>query len=496
MRPDFSLLDAAVIETIIDQARELLRTVGIEVHNARAANALREAGAGVDGSGKRTLFPDALVDRALSTAPREVRLFDARGVETHRFARRAVHYVPGSAALLFLDGQTGQTRRPITADYVRYVKVVNALPNFPGQSTAMVPEDVPEPISDSYRLYLGLRHSAKPVITGAFSVEGFGVMRDLLVAVRGGSRELAEKPLAMFTCCPSSPLKFGDAAENLLDCAAASIPIEVVSMPLAGLTAPVTPIGALIQHTAEVLSGVVLSQIARPATPVLFGSSLAIFDVRTSTTPLAAIESMMLGCGSAEIGRRLGLPTQAYMGLSDAKVLDMQAGLEASMGAVLAALTGINSVSGAGMHEFENCFSLEKLVIDHEICGMALRLVRGFDIADDVPVRPLIDELLREQHLVIADHTRRHLRTAIAFPSPLIDRDPRPRWVERGEQSIRQRARVEVERLERLAPALATDERLAQHLAQRMTAEARKHGMSELPESTNFTRGSGGRGPH
>ncbi|HEU4787186.1 MAG TPA: trimethylamine methyltransferase family protein, partial [Gemmatimonadaceae bacterium] len=225
----------------------------------------------------------------------------------------------------------------------------------------------------------------------------------------------------------------------------------------------------------------VLSQVARPGTPVLFGSSLAIFDVRTSTTPLAAIESIMLGCGSAEIGRTLGLPTQAYMGLSDAKVLDMQAGLESATGAIVAALTGINSVSGAGMHEFENCFSLEKLVIDHEICGMALRLVRGIDIADDVPIRPLVDELLREQHLVIADHTRRHLREAIAFPSPLIDRDPRPRWAERGEQSIRQRARAEVERLERAAPAIAIDEALARDLQARMTAEAKKHGMASLP---------------
>ncbi len=133
------------------------------------------------------------------------------------------------------------------------------------------------------------------------------------------------------------------------------------------------------------------------------------------------------------------------------------------------------------MHEFENCFSLEKLVIDHEICGMALRLVRGFDVAEDVPVQPLMEELLRDQHLVIADHTRRHLRDAIAFPSPLIDRDPRARWAERGERSIRQRAAAEVDRLERAAPALAVDESLARELQERMTAEARKYGMTRLP---------------
>src|SRR5512141_847456 len=114
MRPEFTLMDPHLIDTIVDQAREVLRSVGVEVHNRRAAQALLDAGAIVDPSGKRTLFPDALVDRALASAPREVRLFDARGVETHRFAGRNVHYVPGSAALLFLDGHTGQTRRPVT----------------------------------------------------------------------------------------------------------------------------------------------------------------------------------------------------------------------------------------------------------------------------------------------------------------------------------------------------------------------------------------------
>ena len=65
-----------------------------------------------------------------------------------------------------------------------------------------------------------------------------------------------------------------------------------------------------------------------------------------------------------EIGKYLGLPTQAYIGLSDAKLLDAQAGLETSNGAILASLAGINNISGPGMLDFESCTSLEKLVLD------------------------------------------------------------------------------------------------------------------------------------
>ena len=144
--------------------------------------------------------------------------------------------------------------------------------------------------------------------------------------------------------------------------------------------APVTLVGTLIQNTAEVLSGVVIAQLVQPGTPVLFGGSPAIFDVRYSTTPMGAIETTMLTCAAAEIGRHLGLPTQGYIAISDSKALDAQAGLETGMGAVLAGLSGINSVSGPGMLDFESCQSLEKLVLDDEICAMVAGATNQIDI--------------------------------------------------------------------------------------------------------------------
>jgi len=82
---------------------------------------------------------------------------------------------------------------------------------------------------------------------------------------------------------------------------------------------------------------------------------------------MGAVETMMLDCANSEIGKRLGMPTQGYIALSDAKQLDTQAGFETGMSATLAALSGINSISGPGMLDFESCHSLEKLIVDHEI---------------------------------------------------------------------------------------------------------------------------------
>jgi len=349
-------------------------------------------------------------------------------------------------------------------------------------STAMVPADVHEKISDSYRLYLNLKFCEKPVVTGAFTIEAFNIMRDLLVAVRGSREALAEKPLAIFSCCPTSPLKWSDVtSQNLIDCAEHSIPVEYISMPLSGFMSPVTLVGSTVLHTAETLSGLVLSQLVNPGTPVLWGGSPAVFDLRYETTPMGAIGTMMMDCAYNEVGKSLGLPTQAYTGMSDSKLLDAQAGMESSMGATLAALAGINNVSGPGMHDFESCFSLEKLVLDNEICGMTKRLVQGIEPREDFPAQPRFEELLSEKHLLISDHTRKYLREEVYLPGPVIDRANRSRWSEDGSLTLGERAASEVERIVGEHQPSRIEEAVQAEMTSLMTGEAQRFGMDTLP---------------
>jgi trimethylamine--corrinoid protein Co-methyltransferase len=197
---------------------------------------------------------------------------------------------------------------------------------------------------------------------------------------------------------------------------------------------------------------------------------------------MGAVETTMLTCAAAEIGRRLGLPTQGYIGLSDSKALDAQAGLETGIGATLAALTGIDNVSGPGMLDFESCQSLEKLVVDHEICLMMDRLRAGIEPREDFPSRPLFEELLAEKHLLIADHTRRHLRSELTFPGPVVDRTSRARWLEEGAATLGERAAREVDRnTADFKPSRIGDD-VRKDLEEVMTAAASANGMDTLPE--------------
>ena len=483
MRPRVQFLTEALRDQIIAEARDLICTLGVEIHNDAVLSLLHDHGARIDKPRQRAYYTQEIIDKSLRAAPNSFVLYDSLGGAAVDLSGLNVNYTPGSTAINILDSATDQIRRPTTGDYVRYARLMTGMQHVASQSTAMIPSDVPELISDSYRLYLSLLFCEKPVITGAFTIEAFEIMKNLQIAVRGSREALAAKPLTVFSCCPTSPLKWSNVtSQNVVDCARYSIPVEYISMPLSGFMAPVTLVGSVVQHTAETLSGLAISQLVNPGTPILWGGSPAVFDLRYETTPMGDVGTMMMDCAYHEIGKHLGLPTQAYIGLSDAKLLDAQAGLESAMGATLAALAGINNISGPGMLDFESCFSLEKLVLDNEICGMTFRMLKGVDAREDFPALPRFEELLREQHLLISEHTRKYVKEEIYFPSPVIDRANRSRWQEDGSLTLKQRAARIIDKIISEYRPVRLSAEVSKELKNLMAAEARKHGMERLPQ--------------
>jgi trimethylamine--corrinoid protein Co-methyltransferase len=486
IHPRLKFLTDDLIRRIISEAREILCTLGIKVYHRQVLSLLSDWGAHVEADRQQVRLSNDIIDRALKTVPSSFKLYDTLGQETHDFCRYNVYFTPASSALQILDTDrvhgTGQRREPNSSDYARYVKVVNRLEYLASQSTAFIPADVSEKISDSYRLYLSLSYGEKPVVTGTFSEHGFAVMKEMQVAVRGTEKELKEKPLTIFSCCSTTPLQWSErSCHDIIHCGSSGIPIELIAMPLAGFTAPVTLVGSLVGHTAEILGGIVISQLNAPGSPLLYGGAAAAFDMRCGTTPLGAVESQMMACAYNEIGKHLDIPTQAYIALSDAKTLDAQAGLETSMGATMAALSGINSISGPGMLDFVNCFSLEKLILDNEICGMTYRMLDGIQPQEDFPALPRYRELLNQQHLLTSEHTRRYFKKQHYFPGKTIDRTSATRWEEQGRPTLAKHAHEEIERLIKTAPPSSLGQDIKNRLTAVMESEARRCGMDKLP---------------
>ncbi|MCK4292469.1 MAG: trimethylamine methyltransferase family protein, partial [Planctomycetes bacterium] len=272
MRPTVRFLNDELIKQIIDEAVNILGTLGVEIHNKEILSLLSDHGCKVDMDRFHAALTEENIQKALETAPKSFKLYDVLGNETHNLAGHNVYYTPGSTALNILDYKTGDMRKADTADFIDFSKLISQLEHIASSSTAFITSDVCEMISDSYRLFLTLLYCEKPVVTGAFTIESFNVMKDFQLAVRGTQEALKEKPLTIFSCCPTSPLKWSDVtSQNLLDCARHHIPVELIAMPLSGFIAPVTLTGTLIQHTAETLSGIVISQLACPGAPILYG---------------------------------------------------------------------------------------------------------------------------------------------------------------------------------------------------------------------------------
>jgi trimethylamine--corrinoid protein Co-methyltransferase len=446
LRPKISVLDREHIDQIYTEAKEILTTQGILMENQDARNLFENLG--LNHEGHRYFIPSDLVDKCLESVPHEIILYDREGKEHVKLSEDNINFDPGSSAIYILDEKSGDIRESVSKDYVRFTKIVDQLKHIEIQSTALVYQDVRPETQDWHRLYLALSNGRKPVVTGTFRKESFAIMRELLLACRNSEKDLAEKPLAIFDACPSPPLKWSDlTTQSLLDAAKYMIPSQFVSMPLSGATAPITLIGSITQHCAESLAGVVITQLAKKGAPIIWGGAPSIFDMKYGTTPVGAIETSMINLGDVEMGKFLGLPTHVYMGVSDSKIPDAQAGFETASGALLAGLAGVNVISGPGMLEFLSTQSIEKLLIDNEVAGMVKRLVRGIDDYGSPFAADILKDYDEKESFLSHPTTLKYFRKELFLTSPIINRQGRDLWKKSGSKSVRKRAREMSEKL-------------------------------------------------
>ncbi len=480
MKPKLELLDRALIDRILGEAFALVMDPGVKVGDPEAARLLRAADARVEDGVAH--IPEPLARHALASAPHEFFLYDRAGHPAVHYGGDDVHFDPGSSCLNILDADTQRPRLAQSGDLVRLVQLTEMLPQYAAQSTAVVCNDVPSEIGDFYRLFLVLWHSNKPIVTGAFGASTLQAMIDLLIADSGNAETLKQKPRAVFDVCPSPPLNWTDfAAYNLVTLARAGIPAELVSMPLAGATGPVTLAGSVVQHAAESISGITIHQLAASGAPIVWGGAPAIFDMSSGSAPMGAIETAMLDLACAEVGKYLGLPTHAYLVASDSKLVDAQAAMESGISAVMGVLAGINMISGAGMLDSLACHSVEKLVIDAEAIASAQRLASGIEARTETLALGMFSQTGLHGDFLRLKETRALFRKEQHFPSSVIDRASRSE----GEREIlpdafsRARTRISELLASYAAPALSAEARgLLLGIASR---EVRRLGVDELP---------------
>jgi trimethylamine--corrinoid protein Co-methyltransferase len=499
MRPSLNILDDELTGQIVDEAKRVLAEVGMEIRGPEMRRRLLDHGLPLDAKGERVLFPREVVEAAIASAPGSFTLYDRDGMPHADLGGDRVHFVPGSSGLKVLDHRTGETRLANSTDFTEYVRLADGLEHIAYLATAFSTNlDIEPQVSDAWRLYMTLTNSKKPVVSGAFTEHGVPRMAEMMQLFRADRADLIAHPMSIFTITATGNFRYSeDSCQNLIDCVEAGIPVEIVPVTLMGLIAPVTIVGATVFHTVDVLAGITMAQVIKPGAPVLFGGAPATFHMKIASAPMAAIEALRLDVAYVAVAKALGLPCQSYMALSDGKVLDAQAGAETFASALLAALAGVNSVSGPGMLDFLLVFSLPKLVFDDEMCAQALQFIRDIRPAEDLPVSALIDQLMADQHLIMAEHTMAHWPSELYLPSTIVDRDNREGWLRLGGKDTYQRACDEVDR--RLAAYrqpgtdAAIDAELRRIILAGLTDQTTLPEIPPAPEPTEPPDPSGGR---
>jgi len=483
LQPQLRILSPELVPQIIDEAFQLLVNPGIKVQLKEARELLADAGARVDEEREVVHIPEEVARKALETVPHEFYLHNQDGEPTVHYGGDSVHFDPGSSGVSVLDADTMQHRPATTHDLIKVIKIADSLWQYDAQSTALVCSEIPKEIGDLYRLYLVLLFSRKPVVTGAFSTRNTSAMIDMLAIFAGGRDALAQKPTAVFDVCPSPPLiwsQFG--SQSLIDLARAGIPAQIVSMPLAGAAAPVTLLGSVVQHAAECISGMTIHQLARPGSPIVWGGAPAIMDMRHGSTPMGAVETAMIDAAYAQVGKMFDFPTHAYLGASDAKVVDYQAGMESGTTAMIGTLAGINMISGAGMLDFLACMSPEKLLIDAEAIGMAKRMFKGMQVHTDPLATDMFEGINFKGEFLKLRITRQLFKEEQYMPSAVIDRGSIRSWQQMGATDTFTRAKTQLQGLlHDYQPPDLPSEQVAE-LQKLVSGLAKEAGMDQLPE--------------
>ncbi len=489
MRPKLTLLSDEIIARILAEAYELLLKPGIKVQNEEARELLMQEGVVINPETHVAQIPASLVQRALESVPREFYLYDYHGNPVVHYGGDSVHFDPGSSGITMLNPDTLEHETTETEHLIRLLKVAEQIPQYDAQSTAVICHDVSKDIQDSYRLYLTLLYSKKPIVTGAFTNKTVQEMIDMLEMFAGSPEEAREKPRAIFDVCPAPPLIWSNfGAGNLIRLARAGIPAEIVSVPLSGAAAPVTMLGTVTQHAAECLAGITIHQLAKPGSPIVWGGAAAIFDMRKGATPMGAVETAMLDCSYAQVAKTLGMPTHTYLGATDSKLVDAQAGLESGITAMVGALSGINMISGSGMLDFLACHSAEKLVIDAEGIAMAKRLIGGVKQHTDTLATGFYDDKINFNggDFLKQKITMQLFREEQHLPGNVIDRSSTRAWKEAGSLDAFGRAKLHVKELLASYTRPDLDPAKVTRLHAFMLDLAKKAGHEELPKLEEY----------
>ena len=441
--PVFRVLSEDQIEDIYLGALEVLERTGTRVFHEGALSLLRESGCQISDD-NLVRIPSWLLKASLGSAPERVTIAGRDRAKRLSLEYNKVYFGTGSDCPFVIDPHTDERRRYTFRDVYDAARIAEALPNIDFHMSMGLTSDVPMKSYDRHQFLAMVSGTTKPMVITAADGRGLADQYEMACEVVGGPDEFARGPLFAVYVEPSSPLgNTNEAVEKILYAAETGIPAIYTPCPMCGATAPATLAGLMVQCLAECFAGLVLAQLKKKGASVIIGGVVSIMDMSTTIMSYGAPEMTLLSAAMTDVVKWLRLPMFSTAGCSDAKILDQQAAIEASISIAVAALSGANLVHDAGYLESGLVGSYDMLVMSDEIISMVKRIMRGIPTDDEHLATSVIDRVGPGGHFLDDDHTLRHFRTEFWQPR-LIDRSRRESWEGSGAKTLGLRVREKV----------------------------------------------------
>ncbi len=437
----FRYLDDDQVRQVHQASLEILGEVGLVVRNEKAQRRFAEHGARVDFATGLTQLPAPVVERYLALVPPTITL---RGRDP-----RLDVTLPGplpviataSSAPDIVDPATGLTRRARSDDIARIAHLTNALPGFDVFSVSTLADDAPEGQFSLSRFYPALKNCRKPVRTSVIDRREAEQIIGLGELIAGSKERYWERPFINFGYCAIvSPLTMDfDSTEMLMYFAENGITAYGTIAPMGGLSTPFSLSGMLALMNAEWLAAAVLAQMSRPGTAQIYNFLPVFADMRSGAYASGAIELGMMSAAACQMARFYNVPSGGYVGLTNAKLGDAQAGLEKAMSPLMGVMAGLDFVVMGGLLDALMSFDFGQLVIDDEIAQMLKHTRKGFGFSRSALA---LDEIRQAGPSgMFAAHAQTLARmTETTYLPQLADRKAREQWSREGASDMHQRA--------------------------------------------------------
>jgi len=434
------------IEAIRDASLRILRDTGVLAHRDEILRILSEAGARVDLERRVARLPETLVMDSVAQAGKRYILYGRERNRTARFGYGDLVLMSSPGQFAWIDLQTGQRRPATMQDTHDAIRLGDALENVTIVGAMAQPETISEKYRDVALTAELVKRTGKPTRCWVRNGASARYILEIYRTISGGEAALRSHPMVEAFIEPISPLQLpGDGLDIVRQFAQAGQPVSIGPMAMTAGTAPGTLAGTLAEENAEILAGIVITQLLAPGTPITYGGIPHIMDPRTGICSFGSPEQGLMAVAMVQIARSYGFPVYVNAGLTDAKLPDAQAGMEKAATLLMGVLAGADTFGHAGICGTDHAGSLLWLAFDDELMSYVRRIARGFAVDEERLATDVIHSVGPTGNFLAEEHTVRHFREAIWLPGPAWTRQPYDLWHTAGGASFADRLRGSVE---------------------------------------------------